>query len=68
MSQPQLLAADYSSDPVLEEDGSQARVCLTLAWASLLVAQQFGPDQHQDIEGVVTQDGRLYVVQTRPQA
>lgn len=68
MSQPQLLAADYSSDPILEGDGSQAHICLTIAWASLLVAQQFGPDQHQDIEGVLTPDGRLHVVQTRPQA
>ena len=68
MNPPSLLPADYSSDPVLADEEAQAIFCLRIAMASQLVAQQYGPDRHQDIEGVVTSDCRLFIVQTRPQA
>ena len=68
MTQAGLIPADYSSDAVLNESTSQAAFRLRIAMASQLVAQQYESDQHQDIEGVVTTDGSIYIVQTRPQA
>ena len=68
MSAPELVAADYSTDPLLEDEEGQIRLCIAIAHASRLVAMHFGHNQHQDIEGVVTPDGKIHVVQTRPQA
>ncbi|KAK9863129.1 hypothetical protein WJX84_006375, partial [Apatococcus fuscideae] len=68
MSHPELVAADYSHDALFEEDEVQSHICLKIAQASRLVAEHFGPGQHQDIEGVLTSDQRVWIVQTRPQA
>lgn len=62
---PQEVPVDFSSDQLLLDQALQSCLLGRIAAASAAVESAAGSPQ--DIEGVVTADGRLYVVQTRPQ-
>lgn len=55
---------DYSSDPLVVDKNYQTDILSKIAQAGLDIEQALG--SAQDIEGVI-KDGKLYVVQTRPQ-
>ena len=57
---------DYTDDPLLTDAGYQAKVMAMLAEASVAVERAMG-GKPQDIEGVITEDDRLVIVQSRPQ-
>jgi alpha-glucan,water dikinase len=56
---------DYSADPLLTDPGFRTRLMREICKAGLAIEQALG--SAQDIEGVVDADGRVTVVQTRPQ-
>ena len=62
---PKEVPVNFSSDPLLADQAFQSTVLGRIAAASAAVATAAGSPQ--DVEGVVTADGKLYVVQTRPQ-
>jgi alpha-glucan, water dikinase len=63
---PVEVAADYSSDQLLADAAHQRRLLGRVAAAAAAVEAAMGGSP-QDVEGVLTADGQLYVVQTRPQ-
>ncbi|KAK3278362.1 alpha-glucan water dikinase [Cymbomonas tetramitiformis] len=56
---------DYSTDPIVQDPVFQRDILGRIAAASLAIENVYGSPQ--DIEGCITRDGKLYVVQTRPQ-
>ncbi len=62
---PALVPVNYSADRLMCDDGFQRQVLNSIAAACVEIETLMG--EAQDIEGVVMQDGSLYVVQTRPQ-
>lgn len=56
---------DYSADQIVADEGFRAGLMRRIAEAGLAVEQALG--SAQDIEGVVTPTGEIYIVQTRPQ-
>ena len=63
--QPESVAVDYSEDPLFTDDAFQADMLARIAAASVAVECAFGAAQ--DVEGVVDAEGRVHVVQARPQ-
>ena len=61
----QEVPVDFSSDPLLADLAFQSCTLGRIAAASAAVERAAGSPQ--DIEGAVTADGKLYIVQTRPQ-
>jgi len=59
-------AHDYASDPLVTDVSYQAKVMDLIVRASQAVEQAMG-GAPQDVEGVVTHDDRVVVVQARPQ-
>lgn len=55
---------DYSSDRLITDGHFQQSILSSIARAGCEIEELFG--SAQDIEGVV-RDGKIYVVQTRPQ-
>lgn len=55
---------DYSSDPLIIDANFQKTILSNIARAGNAIEELYGSPQ--DIEGVI-RDGKLYVVQTRPQ-
>ncbi|KAL0327281.1 UNVERIFIED_CONTAM: Alpha-glucan water dikinase, chloroplastic [Sesamum angustifolium] len=55
---------DYSSDPLIVDGEFRHSILSSIAWAGSAIEDIYG--SAQDIEGVV-KDGKIYVVQTRPQ-
>ncbi|PRQ40177.1 putative alpha-glucan, water dikinase [Rosa chinensis] len=55
---------DYSSDPLVTDGNFQKTILSSIARAGSAIEELYG--SAQDIEGVI-RDGKLYVVQTRPQ-
>lgn len=55
----------YAEDPIMYDEGYARSVMSAIAEASVAVEEAFGAPQ--DIEGVIKEDGSLYIVQTRPQ-
>lgn len=55
---------DYSSDPLIIDANFQKTILSSIARAGSAIEELYGSPQ--DIEGVI-RDGKLYVVQTRPQ-
>ncbi|KAI3430517.1 hypothetical protein D9Q98_005110 [Chlorella vulgaris] len=56
---------DYSSDPLLTDPAFRQRIMTDICAAGLAIEQALG--SAQDVEGVIDADGKVTVVQTRPQ-
>ena len=63
--EPQAVPVDYTADQLFTDPATQQQVLGRIALAAAAVEQAAG--SAQDIEGVVTADGRVFIVQTRPQ-
>jgi alpha-glucan,water dikinase len=64
--EPQMEALDYESDELLTDDAFRARLLALLRDAGVAVERAMG-GRAQDVEGVVTSEGDVFIVQTRPQ-
>lgn len=64
MDKEEKVVLDYSSDPLINDGNFQQSILSSIARAGHAIEELYGSDQ--DIEGVV-KDGKIYVVQTRPQ-
>ncbi|WOH16560.1 hypothetical protein DCAR_0936116 [Daucus carota subsp. sativus] len=64
MDEEDKVVVDYSSDPLLIDSNFQKSILSSIARAGSAIEELYGSPQ--DIEGVV-KDGKIYVVQTRPQ-
>ena len=62
---PVMVPASFSDDPLATDQEFQGLVLGRIATASAAVERAAGSPQ--DIEGVITASGELYIVQTRPQ-
>lgn len=64
MDEEEKVVLDYSSDPLMIDGSFQKSILSSIARAGDAIEKLYGSPQ--DIEGVV-RDGKIYVVQTRPQ-
>ncbi|XP_063943911.1 alpha-glucan water dikinase, chloroplastic isoform X3 [Daucus carota subsp. sativus] len=64
MDEEDRVVVDYSSDPLIIDSDFQKSILSSIARAGSAIEELYGSPQ--DIEGVV-RDGKIYVVQTRPQ-
>lgn len=64
MDEEEKVVLDYSSDPLITDGNFQQSILSSIARAGSEIEKLYGSPQ--DIEGVV-RDGKIYVVQTRPQ-
>ncbi|KAL8157061.1 alpha-glucan water dikinase, chloroplastic isoform X2 [Apium graveolens] len=64
MDEEDKVVVDYSSDPIIIDPNFQKSILSSIARAGSAIEELYGSPQ--DIEGVV-KDGKIYVVQTRPQ-
>ncbi|KAE9449924.1 hypothetical protein C3L33_18166, partial [Rhododendron williamsianum] len=64
MDEEEKVVLDYSSDPLIMDAKFQQSILSSIARAGSAIEELYGSPQ--DIEGVV-RDGKIYVVQTRPQ-
>ncbi|KAJ7943678.1 Alpha-glucan water dikinase, chloroplastic [Quillaja saponaria] len=64
MDEEDKVVLDYSSDPLVIDGGFRQSILSSIARAGHAIEELYGSPQ--DIEGVI-RDGKLYVVQTRPQ-
>ncbi|KAJ7953577.1 alpha-glucan water dikinase, chloroplastic [Quillaja saponaria] len=64
MDEEEKVVIDYSSDPLVVDGGFRQSILSSIARAGQAIEELYGSPQ--DIEGVI-RDGKLYVVQTRPQ-
>jgi alpha-glucan, water dikinase len=59
--------ADYADEPLVWDSGARAALARRVARAASAVEAAMGGGAPQDVEGVVDAQGRVTVVQTRPQ-
>ncbi|KAJ4960809.1 hypothetical protein NE237_020719 [Protea cynaroides] len=64
MDEEEKVVLDYSSDPLITDGNYRHSILSNIARAGSAIEELYGSPQ--DIEGVV-RDGKIYVVQTRPQ-
>lgn len=64
MDEEEKVVLDYSSDPLITDDNFRHSILSSIAHAGSAIEELYGSPQ--DIEGVV-REGKIYVVQTRPQ-
>ncbi|CAF2115941.1 unnamed protein product [Brassica napus] len=64
MDEEDKVVLDYTTDPLITDESFQKKILSDIARAGDAVEKLYGTAQ--DIEGVI-RDGKLYVVQTRPQ-
>ncbi|XP_050207604.1 alpha-glucan water dikinase, chloroplastic [Mercurialis annua] len=64
MDEEEKVVVDYSSDPLIIDGNFRKSILSSIAQAGNAIEELYGTPQ--DIEGVI-RDGKLYVVQTRPQ-
>ncbi|BDA43844.1 Alpha-glucan water dikinase, chloroplastic at C-terminar half [Coccomyxa sp. Obi] len=64
-AEPRVVPVDYSSEPLVSDSTFQMATLGRIAAAAAAVEAAAGSPQ--DIEGVITADGGLHIVQTRPQ-
>lgn len=57
---------DYSDDPIVSDLEFQHQTLTRIAASAVAVEIALG-DVAQDVEGLILEDGTLYVVQSRPQ-
>ncbi|CDY20967.1 BnaA08g25580D [Brassica napus] len=64
MDEEDKVVLDYTTDPLITDESFQKKILSDIARAGDAIEKLYGTPQ--DIEGVI-RDGKLYVVQTRPQ-
>lgn len=64
MDEEEKIVLDYSSDQLITDGNFRQSILSNIARAGSAIEELYGSPQ--DIEGVV-RDGKIYVVQTRPQ-
>jgi alpha-glucan,water dikinase len=64
MDEEEKVVLDYSSDPLITDDNFRRTILSSIARAGSAIEELYGSPQ--DIEGVI-RDGKVFVVQTRPQ-
>ncbi|KAI3933019.1 hypothetical protein MKW92_033488 [Papaver armeniacum] len=64
MDEEEKVVVDYSTDPLIMDSNFRNKILSSIACAGHAIEKLYG--SAQDIEGVV-KDGKIYVVQTRPQ-
>lgn len=64
MDEEEKVVLDYSSDQLIKDANFRQSILSSIARAGNAIEELYGSPQ--DIEGVV-RDGKIYVVQTRPQ-
>lgn len=64
MDEEDKVMLDYTTDPLITDESFQKKILSDIARAGDAIEKLYGTPQ--DIEGVI-RDGKLYVVQTRPQ-
>lgn len=64
MDEEEKVVLDYSSDPLIMDGNFRQSILSSIARAGHEIEELYGSPQ--DIEGVV-KEGKIYVVQTRPQ-
>lgn len=64
MDEEEKVVIDYSSDPLIVDASFRQKILSSIARAGSAIEELYGSPQ--DIEGVI-RDGKLFVVQTRPQ-
>lgn len=64
MDEEEEVVLDYSSDALFTDSNFRSSILSSIARAGSAIEELYG--SAQDIEGVV-KDGKIYVVQTRPQ-
>lgn len=64
MDEEEKLVLDYSVDPLINDGNFRQNILSSIAKAGSAIEELYGSPQ--DIEGIV-RDGKIYVVQTRPQ-
>ena len=64
MDEEERVVVDYSSDQLIIDQKFRQTILSSIARAGSAIEELYGSPQ--DIEGVV-RDGKIYVVQTRPQ-
>lgn len=64
MDEEEKVVLDYSADPLIIDGNFRQSILSRIAQAGNAIEELYGSPQ--DIEGVV-RDGKIYVVQTRPQ-
>lgn len=64
MDEEDKVVLDYSSDPLMIDASFRQKILSSIASAGNAIEELYGTPQ--DIEGVI-KDGKVYVVQTRPQ-
>ncbi|KAK6922260.1 Pyruvate phosphate dikinase, AMP/ATP-binding [Dillenia turbinata] len=64
MDEAEKVVIDYSSDPLINDENFRKSILSSIARAGHAIEELYGSPQ--DIEGVV-RDGKIFVVQTRPQ-
>jgi alpha-glucan,water dikinase len=64
--EPQAVPVDYTADRLFSDAEFQAQTLARIAAAAAAVEAAAGGTP-QDIEGVVTAEGEIFIVQTRPQ-
>ncbi|KDP26632.1 hypothetical protein JCGZ_17790 [Jatropha curcas] len=64
MDEEEQVVLDYSTDPLITDGNFRQKILSDIARAGSVIEELYGSPQ--DIEGVI-RDGKLYVVQTRPQ-
>ena len=64
MDEEEKVMLDYSSDKLITDGSFRQSILSSIARAGSAIEELYGSPQ--DIEGVV-RDGKVYVVQTRPQ-
>lgn len=64
MDEEEKVVLDYSSDKLMTDGSFRQSILSSIARAGNIIEELYGSDQ--DIEGVI-KDGKVYVVQTRPQ-
>ena len=64
MDEEEKVVLDYSVDPLINDSKFRQSILTNIARAGSAIEELYGSPQ--DIEGVV-KEGKIYVVQTRPQ-
>jgi len=65
MEKATLKNVDYSADNLITDEGKRQKLLSTISKVALEIETLCGSPQ--DIEGAISDDGQLWIVQTRPQ-
>ena len=65
MEDATLKNVDYSSDNLMTDESKRRKMLSLIAKVALEIENLCGSPQ--DIEGAISEDGNIYIVQTRPQ-